>query len=78
MQHPWRSNIIAPDAPALKRADVPEAVALLVLMMPLEGLEPTTIVLSLNILSKGLDRRDVIRLQADAPVKNTGKTRYNS
>jgi hypothetical protein len=27
--------------------------------------------------AKGLDRRDVLRLQADAPVKNTGKTRYN-
>jgi len=23
---------------------------------------------------KGLDRRDVLTLQADAPVKNTGKT----
>jgi len=27
---------------------------------------------------KTSDRHDVLRLQADAPVKNTGKTRYNS
>jgi hypothetical protein len=26
-----------------------------------------------NIPPKSLDRRDVLRLQADAPVKNTGK-----
>jgi len=25
--------------------------------------------------AKSLDRRDILRLQADAPVKNTGKTR---
>ena len=31
-----------------------------------------------NKSAKSLDRRDVLRLQADAPVKNTGKTRYNS
>jgi len=31
--------------------------------------------ISLYDPSKSLDRRDVLRLQADAPVKNTGKTR---
>jgi hypothetical protein len=31
-----------------------------------------------NEPAKGLGRRGVLGLQADAPVKNTNKTRYNS
>jgi len=30
--------------------------------------------ISANKLAEGLDRRDVLGLQADAPVKNTDKT----
>lgn len=31
-----------------------------------------------NISAKSLDRRGVLRLQVDAPVKNTGETRYSN
>jgi len=31
-----------------------------------------------NIPSKSLDKRDILGLPADAPVKNTGKAGYNS
>ena len=31
-----------------------------------------------GFVARSLDRRDVLGLHAYAPVKNTGKTRYNS
>ena len=31
-----------------------------------------------NIPARSLDRRGVLRLQADAPVKDTGTTTYNT
>jgi hypothetical protein len=40
--------------------------------------ETTLLLFSLHITPESLGRRDVLRLQAGAPVKNTGKTRYNS
>ena len=40
--------------------------------LPNEGIRTPSVVLRLNIPSKSLGRCDVLRLQADAPVKNTG------
>jgi hypothetical protein len=36
----------------------------------LAGIRTSSVVFRLNFVAKGLDRRDILRLQADAPVEN--------